>query len=300
MRALGTLGRPEEYLRVDLDDVYRERWGLASDASGDALIAAMTAHGRTRNGVFGIKLHWFQFELLLRRLRALRVSEGGPNVSDDAALLGRYFGSVRWVHLERSDTLRQAVSWYRAIHTDEWWRVVGEPDPGRSVEYDFEAIKHLHYLLLDYRRAWRGWFDAHGDHVLRIGYEELSSRPRRLPPTDRRACGCATADAAAVTVAGAAVRRGHRATGGLVRAVLRRTVRDQQRRQTGLAPRASRRSTCPVTRPASKSRTTSTRASSDTTSGTNVGATAFTRTPNGRYSTAIWRVSTFNAALEAP
>jgi LPS sulfotransferase NodH len=175
MRALGTLGRPEEYLRLDLDDEYRERWGLSSDASGDELIAAMTAHGRTRNGVFGIKLHWFQFELLLRRLRALELPEEEPYGGDDAALLGRYFGSVRWVHLERSDTLRQAVSWYRAIHTDEWWRLVGEPDPGASVEYDFEAIKHLYYLLLDYRRAWRRWFEAHGDQVLGIGYEELSA-----------------------------------------------------------------------------------------------------------------------------
>jgi len=175
MRTLGTLGLPEEYLRVDLDEIYRRRWGLAGNAPYEDVLAAMTTHGSTRNGVFGVKLHWFQFELLLRRLRALASSDGHVPWGDDAALLESYFGDVRWVHLERSDTLRQAVSWYRAIHTDEWWQVVGQPARGRSVDYDFEAIKHLHYLLLDYRHRWRSWFAAHDEEVLEINYEDLSA-----------------------------------------------------------------------------------------------------------------------------
>ena len=175
MRSLGTLGHPEEYLRADLDEVYRQRWGLGRDAPPEQMLAAMTAHGSTRNGVFGMKLHWFQFELLLRRLRAIAAPDAELASATDATLLAHFFGRVRWVHLERFDTVRQAVSWYRAIRTDEWWRVVGQPARPRGVEYDFEAIKHLHYLLLDYRQNWGRWFAAQGDDVLEIAFEELSA-----------------------------------------------------------------------------------------------------------------------------
>lgn len=197
MRALGTLGRPEEYLRADLDEVYRQRWGLAVDAPPEQVVATMLAHGSTRNGVFGLKLHWFQFELLLQRLRALPDPDGEFAGASDTALLQHFLGRVRWVHLERRDTVRQAVSWYRAIRTDEWWLVTGQAPRHRGVEYDFEAIKHLHYLLLDYRHHWRSWFAAQGGDVLELGFEQLSvdledcllrvvdhvgvQRPARLP-----------------------------------------------------------------------------------------------------------------------
>jgi LPS sulfotransferase NodH len=59
---------------------------------------------------------------------------------------------VQLVDLERRDVVRQAISWFRAIRTDQWWLIAPESAvravlPGES---DFEGIKHLFYPLQGY------------------------------------------------------------------------------------------------------------------------------------------------------
>jgi LPS sulfotransferase NodH len=177
---LGTAGRPEEYLRADIEADYRRQWDLPADGPFEEFLDAMLRYGQTANGVFSAKLHWFQFRLLVRRLRTL---DGAAAARGEGALLQRHLGPVRWVRLERQDTVRQAVSWHRAIVTDQWWRLPGQPAPTTPVGYDFEAVKTLHHLLLDYKAAWHRWFSAHGIDPVPVTYEDLASAYR---PTVRR------------------------------------------------------------------------------------------------------------------
>jgi trehalose 2-sulfotransferase len=167
------VGRPEEFFRADLETDYREQWGLPPAAPYLDFVDRVLSLGQAPNGVFAVKVHWFQFAMLLGRLRATH--QGGDGVSD-VALLERHFGNVRLVYLERTDTLRQAISWARAIRTNEWWSIEGSAAPGGGPvpEYDFETIKHLYYLLCDYKRCWREWIARSGLRPVEVSYETLA------------------------------------------------------------------------------------------------------------------------------
>jgi LPS sulfotransferase NodH len=171
LRGLGVAGQPEEYFGLSNEPLYRSRWGIGASAPYVEVIRRVLVAGQTRNGVFAAKFHWFQLTSLLERLRSI----DGVGPIDDAALLRRYFGEFRVVHLQRRDTLRQAVSWHRAIVTDKWWRFTGAPAQSNAIEYNFEATKHLYYLLEDYKVYWRDWLSKHAPDALTICYEDLAA-----------------------------------------------------------------------------------------------------------------------------
>lgn len=173
LRSLGCAGRPEEFFRADLEPLYRRRFQLAPDAPFDEFVSHVLEAGCTDNRVFAMKVHWFQFSRLLSRLRALSPSNGGC----EAELMRLFFGDVRLVYLERGDTLRQAISWYRAMVTDVWWHERDAPGPRHfhPVAFDFESVKHLYYLLLEYKAAWRDWCARAELPVLTMKYESLAA-----------------------------------------------------------------------------------------------------------------------------
>jgi trehalose 2-sulfotransferase len=176
LRGLAVAGCPEEYFRADLEQYYRKQWGLPESAPYQAFLERVMVAGTTPNGVFAVKVHWFQLRYLLWQLRSL---DRAGQLSD-AELLERYFGSVRMVYLERRDVARQAISWLRAIRTDEWWLIAREPrtQPMLPGEFDFEGIKHLFYLLQDYQVWWHQWFRDNEIHPLKLVYEDVVANYR--------------------------------------------------------------------------------------------------------------------------
>jgi LPS sulfotransferase NodH len=176
LRGLAVAGCPEEYFRADLERYYSEQWGLPQSAPYQVFLDRVMLAGTTSNGVFAVKVHWFQLRYLLWQLRSL---DGVGQVSD-GELLERYFGPVRMVYLERRDVARQAISWLRAIRTDEWWLIAREPrtQPMLPGEYDFEGTKHLYYLLQDYRAWWRQWFRDNEICPLELVYEDVIANYR--------------------------------------------------------------------------------------------------------------------------
>ena len=93
-------GAPTEFFDPELMRRFRERWGATSF---DDYIAKLLSKKTSPNGVFGIKVHWRQLHDLL-------------GSSDPAQL----FPGLRYVHIRREDVLRQAVSWVRALQTNQW------------------------------------------------------------------------------------------------------------------------------------------------------------------------------------
>lgn len=87
LRGLAIAGCPE-YLRVDLEEYYRRQWGLAESAPYRAFLNRLIMAGTTANGVFSVKVDWFQLQYMLGRLRS---PEPSDQVSD-TELLERYFG----------------------------------------------------------------------------------------------------------------------------------------------------------------------------------------------------------------
>jgi trehalose 2-sulfotransferase len=119
--------------------------------------------GTTANGVFGAKLMWAHLEDLGRRL--------GTN--DLPALVDELFDRPRFVWVRRLDTVRQAVSLWRAMQTQSWR---AEYEPGSDEpRYSFAAVDHLVRLLSAHDHAWERFFAQATGAVLTLTYEEVAA-----------------------------------------------------------------------------------------------------------------------------
>jgi trehalose 2-sulfotransferase len=144
-------------------------------------LARTFARGTTANGVFGAKLMFNQ----LGELRALtaRLPEfAGVGLE---VLLDRLFHTPRYIFISRRDTVRQAVSMWKALQTRHWRAADDDDDAEPTAEYRFEAIDHLVRRFEAEERGWRRFFSVHAIEPLTIAYEDqLASDPDR---TVRRA-----------------------------------------------------------------------------------------------------------------
>ena len=103
----------------------------------------------TPNGSSAPKLFWFQFQYLLTKLGRTFGRNGW-----DPSLLNEVFPNLRFVLLTRRDKVRQAISYVRAIQSDVWWSIPGDPEarptPKAEPIFDREEIErrvaHLIYL----------------------------------------------------------------------------------------------------------------------------------------------------------
>jgi trehalose 2-sulfotransferase len=119
--------------------------------------------GTTSNGVFGAKIMWAHVEDLGRRL-------GTPELG---TLVDELFDRPRFVWVRRRDTVRQAVSLWRAMQTQSW-RAENEPAVGEP-RYSYAALHHLVQLLSGHDAAWERFFADRGERVLTLTYEEVAA-----------------------------------------------------------------------------------------------------------------------------
>jgi LPS sulfotransferase NodH len=164
LRRSGRAGVPREYFRLDDN-------GRLPDVSLSEFLRSVLRHGTTENGVFGAKVHWPQLVELTRVL----AESGRPHRPP----LDDVFPAPHHVLLRRANRARQAVSWYRAIRTNEWWQTARAeptfdqgPDPS-SEPADLQKIAELDRLLADYDASWARWFDEAGVAPLEVCYEDL-------------------------------------------------------------------------------------------------------------------------------
>jgi trehalose 2-sulfotransferase len=146
-------GAPTEFFDPELMGHFRARWGTSSLVD---YVSTLLRKKTSPNGVFGMKAHWGQFRDVLG--------------ADSTALFPR----LRYVHMRREDTLRQAVSWVRAIQTNQWASshdVRGEP------AFDREQIDvYLERIRVE-DRAWEEFFSTQSISPHRIVYERLVEEP---------------------------------------------------------------------------------------------------------------------------
>jgi trehalose 2-sulfotransferase len=157
---------------------------LAGLADYRAHLERTFALGTTANGMFGAKLMFNQLGELGALAGALPEFAGvGLEV-----LLDRLFTSPRYIWMSRRDTVRQAVSMWKALQTRRWRAADGDGDDGPTPpapRYRFDAIDHLVRRFEADERGWGRFFAAHEIEPLTIGYEhDLTFDPDR---TVRRA-----------------------------------------------------------------------------------------------------------------
>jgi LPS sulfotransferase NodH len=119
-------------------------------------LAEIARQRATANGIFGIKMHWNQYERhMLSR---------GLDVHFWSA-------SVSWVRITREDEIRQAISFVRADQTESWNSSMAVK---REPIYDASAIVRALDRIQHENDQWSRYFDEHGITALHITYEQLT------------------------------------------------------------------------------------------------------------------------------
>jgi LPS sulfotransferase NodH len=165
LKGTGVAGRPEEYFCRGHEQGWAERWGASEPTE---YVRAAIEAGTTPNGVFGAKLVWPQLADLLAKLRVVH----GDRWPSERELLERALPDLRFVWIQREDVVAQAVSFSRAIQTNEW--TAGDRRHP-SVEPRFDFV-HVYRLLGEVRRqnrAWQTWFAANRVRPLQLRYADL-------------------------------------------------------------------------------------------------------------------------------
>jgi trehalose 2-sulfotransferase len=128
-------------------------------------LATVRRTGTTPNGVFGAKIMWAHLVDLARRLGR----------DDLPALVDEFFDRPRFVWVRRHDSVRQAVSLWRAMQTQSW-RAENAPAAGEP-QYSYAALRHLVTLLSAHDAAWERFFATTRGAVLTLTYEEIAADP---------------------------------------------------------------------------------------------------------------------------
>jgi LPS sulfotransferase NodH len=176
----GGLGCPLEYLHRGFRPAIAARWAAPDLAS---YVAALHRHRTGPNGVLSIKLFWQDVEAIAHERAPDRFP--APRSPDDTsaqayrdvrALLDDILPDPSFVHLERQDRVRQAVSAIVATETGQWRAVpgMGRETPAGAAAYDYDRILRM-VAFADYSHAhWRAFFAANGIKPCRLTYEDLA------------------------------------------------------------------------------------------------------------------------------
>ena len=138
LEATGIAGVPKEWF-----------WRWLSHQSGsdpEELQRRLWENGSTSNGVFGVKhsFHEPHFRQMLERFRTFPTC--APEERNRARLWEQALPNHRHIFMTRRNKIRLAVSWWKAIKTQEWHKLSGAPPKffDLSNAYDFDAIHHLY------------------------------------------------------------------------------------------------------------------------------------------------------------
>jgi LPS sulfotransferase NodH len=163
LSATGRVRQPREYFPPDADpsilDLLAPLDPPMAAVPHSRRLADARECGTTPNGVFGSKMMWAYLPDFL--------AHGEPEAQ---------LGPLRWILVERRDTLAQAISLWRALQTAQW----RAEDRDSDVEPVFhaEAIAHLKARQEEHAAAWRAWFAERGIEPLEIVYEEFAQEPQ--------------------------------------------------------------------------------------------------------------------------
>jgi LPS sulfotransferase NodH len=177
LTSTGLAGNPREWFNTLEEQQHGARWRMehAADLSYAAYLRLARAESVTRNGVAGVKLHYYQFAQLPKKMEAV---EGLRGLSS-AQALSRLFPGAKYIWLTRRDKARQAISFVLASRTDEWWTFEGAAPDKRegsteNPEFDPHAIARMERYLAQADVGWQALFHDNRIEPLVIHYEDLA------------------------------------------------------------------------------------------------------------------------------
>jgi LPS sulfotransferase NodH len=168
----GVAGNPDEWLLTHDGVGLLEHYGLSSPAE---LQEHLWDLGSTPNGVFGLKFSFCEpyFTQLLDQLRQF---PGCPQENVPRAQIWEHaFPNCRNIFMTRRNKVRLAVSWWKAIQTQEWHRERGAPHQSHDISdaYSFDAINHLYNECSMREAGIQEFFTEGGIVPLTVTYEDF-------------------------------------------------------------------------------------------------------------------------------
>jgi len=179
----GVAGKPDEYfiphfpgskeLGVELAGFEESIWARERGISSfQRFLDVVLEESRTANGVLGVKLAWNVLEATLQKISEL---PGHLGLSG-AELLAAAFDKPRFLHLERRDRVRQAVSWALAGQTGHWSSSQAASRPVlKEPSFDIEFLDGLYRLIGESQTGWADFFQLHQLEPLHLYYEDIAA-----------------------------------------------------------------------------------------------------------------------------
>lgn len=168
----GVAGRPHEYLTKQTIGHFMAKWGATDFSDYLKQIPEKTA---SPNGVFGVKVMWGLLPDLCREVT------GQDSKSAIGSMLNEFFPDTRYIFLQRENTVRQAISLYKAARTGVWAvrnkqhqekeKLVSKP------AYDYYALLNNVNQLQSDNGAWKQFFAVNSIHPLSLTYEDCAADP---------------------------------------------------------------------------------------------------------------------------
>jgi len=162
-------GHPREIFCPERRANYAGEWRLPSSIGFDEFLRAAIEKGMTDNGVLGMKIHGHHVEPLAKECGVT----GEPWL-----VLRQLFPTAKYIHLRRRNRRAQAISWYRAEVTNQWWRITGVQDwglTGKEPEFDGAEIHRREIELGRQQSLWDEFFERESVEVLEMDYEKLAA-----------------------------------------------------------------------------------------------------------------------------
>jgi LPS sulfotransferase NodH len=108
----GYAGRPSDYFDEAERQSHTREWQLPGEELS-TYVRAMWSRATTPNGVLGSKMMWNDFDRLRSTLETPHVIDAGLE------FMGSTFPNAQFVWLRREDKVRQGISWWRAVATNQ-------------------------------------------------------------------------------------------------------------------------------------------------------------------------------------
>ena len=195
LESTGVAGIPREWFNCppDLLSTYRK-------ANHDEFQKYLWKLGSTANGVFGISHSYYEphFSQLIETLRNFPACPKEPIGRTD--VWGNVFPNHRHIFMTRRNKVRLAVSWWKAIQSEEWHLPKGEErkQVDLSNAYSFEAINHIYDECSMREAGIQEFFTEGGTSPLNIFYEDFI---QNYEGTIRTLLGYLELDSQSVTIA---------------------------------------------------------------------------------------------------
>jgi LPS sulfotransferase NodH len=187
LESTGCLGVPREYFDEHQNKAkwWIDRLKITNDAD---YFEKVIAHGSTSNGIFGLKIHWFQIPDLIKRFaQSTGTFSSAETDLDDC--LRRRFDTIHYLWLRRRNSVAQGISLYRAYKTEVWHiRMDATPIPPLNMPFDLEGVDRYVRMVEDYDRMWRDFFARKRIGAFTLIYEDFVSSLNVYEQTVRSVC----------------------------------------------------------------------------------------------------------------